>query len=131
MSKSQAGVSLLLEIVVGLGIFTVALLLVFGVLASSARSSSQAREYAVALHLARENMERLCSLPYPNVVTETAVEFPLGSVVNGVASTVSYQVITEVVEVNPGEQKSVVVTVEWQHSETTRRVRLESLRVQL
>jgi type II secretory pathway pseudopilin PulG len=55
--KKSAGVSLLLEVLIGLGIFLIAFLFVYGVFPMSQRSLAEGRNQMVANNIAREFME--------------------------------------------------------------------------
>lgn len=55
--KSKRGVSLLLEVIIGLGIFLIAFLFVYGVFPMSQRALAEGRNQMVANNLAREFME--------------------------------------------------------------------------
>ncbi|MCA9796480.1 MAG: hypothetical protein KC910_31950 [Candidatus Eremiobacteraeota bacterium] len=128
MRRSDRGISLLLEIVFGLGIFAVALLLVFGVFVTTRRSSTQARNYSLALHEARNTLEQEASKAYASVVAIPApgnlVTVP--TLVNGQPGKVVFNVTTEVNETIPGERKEVRVTVAWSEEGIDRKVELET-----
>ena len=119
---------MLLEIVFGLGIFAVALLLVFGVFVTTRRSSTQARNYSLALHEARNTLEQEASKAYASVVAIPApgnlVTVP--TLVNGQPGKVVFNVTTEVNETIPGERKEVRVTVVWSEEGIDRKVELET-----
>ena len=55
--NKSAGVSLLLEVLIGLGIFLIAFLFVYGVFPMSQRSLAEGRNQMVANNIAREFME--------------------------------------------------------------------------
>lgn len=124
--------SLLLETVVGLGIFTVALLIIFGIFGTVGRSSGQARDHSLATHLARETLDRERSRPYASVDDVPLTVVPVNYTMKGVTGTTTFNVVVDVTEVVPGERKDVLVTVSWDEGTTmTREVRLETFVVSL
>jgi hypothetical protein len=113
--------TLLLETVVGLGIFTAAMLLIFGLFASSQKATVSSKNLAVAADLARETMETELTKGYAGVTDLGPVDIPMPTTVDGVETTTTYtsevQVFDEAASSadNPFAfpRKRILVTVSW------------------
>lgn len=62
--QGRRGLSLLLEVIFGIGIFSVCMLMVFSLFPTSHRSLTQAKNYGFAGNLARQIMEQERALGY-------------------------------------------------------------------
>ena len=117
--RSDSGMTLLLEIVLGLGIFTAALLFIMGIFTMSHKSTTSAKNLAVASQLAREVMEQQIAIGYPSIVTLAPVEVPMPATINGVDVITNFTVLVEAVEEPAGAppndfaKKRVLVTINW------------------
>lgn len=129
--RSERGVSLLLEAVLGIGIFAVSLLLVFGIFPSSQRSVTQAKDLAVAHNLAREFLEEELAKAYVDVAASGPTPLPISTTVNGETTTTQFEVTVQVTEEVPNRRKAVTVLVNWDFGEIRREVRLEGYAVDL
>lgn len=137
---AAAGASLLLEVVFGIAIFSVSLLLLFGIFPTAQRSVNQARDVGIANNLAREFLERERALPYGDVgnITQAATAPPelvtVPTVVNGVNGQTTFEVTVAVAEPEPGKRKVITVVVAWHEGsgplEVDREVGLECFKVQ-
>jgi type II secretory pathway pseudopilin PulG len=134
-SKAR-GMTLLLEVIIGLGIFSVSILLIFGLFASSQKATASAKNLAVAADLAKEVMETELSKGYDGV-GPSSVDIPMPTTVDGVATTTVYKTeveVNEVIEKAPFDfpRKRILVTVSW--DEVTgmkgRKTQLETILVQ-
>jgi len=123
--------SLLLETMVGLGIFAVVILILFAVFAAVGRSNSQAREHTMARNLTREALERECSRPYALVVDVPGQVVVGNFTSNGVVSSTEFLVEVKVTELVPNERKSVVARTTWRFGNISRQVQLESFVVSI
>lgn len=127
--NGRRGVALLLETVVGLGLFAVAIIIFFGIFTTVGRSAAQARNHSVALHLARELMERERSKDYAAVDDVGLAVVPVSATMNGVDTTMQYNTEVYVNEEVAGERKNVLVTVSWAEGAVRREVQLETFKV--
>ena len=134
MKSRRRGVSLLLETIVTLGIFTMALLITMGIITSVSQSSAQSREYTLARDTARQAMEQQRTLAYGSIGAPPPapylVSVPFTN--NGQSLTIDYNVTITVDEPAPvGERKDILVTVSWKHGDLTRQIQLETSAVNL
>jgi hypothetical protein len=119
--------SLLLEALVGMGLFATAVLMTLSLFPSAASALSQAKEVGEANALARDVMENQLAKSYSNIV---AVPGPSGYNVTNVdrGALVTQQFIYSVDVTQPtGYQnyKSLNVTVKWTHGNLLRQVQLQ------
>ena len=128
--QCRRGVGMLLEVVIGLGLFSVAVLLVFGVFASSRRAAAQSRSYTLATHLCRENLEREAAKNYPSVVTVAPIPTPVTFTSNGQPITQEFSVELLVNEEVANQRKEVRSRVLWQEGQLQRQVELRTYVVQ-
>ncbi|MGE0494784.1 MAG: hypothetical protein AB7S38_36575 [Vulcanimicrobiota bacterium] len=131
------GVSLLLEVLFGFGLFAVALLLVFGLFPTSHRATTSTKNLAIASDLAREFMEQELANDFGSIASRPPVDIPVPVTVNGVASQTTFTVGVDVFPEAPGappnnfERKRVLVTVTWpEGTGAIRSTRLESYAIQ-
>ena len=134
MKSRRRGVSLLLETIVTLGLFTMALLVTMGIITSVSQSSAQSREYTLARETARQAMEQLRVLPYASIGVPPPAPYlvvvPFTN--NGQSLAIEYNVTISVNEPAPaGERKDILVTVSWKHGDLIRRIQLETSAVNL
>ena len=121
----------MLEAIIGLGIFAVVVLVIFGIFGSVGRSNAQARQHAMARNLARQALDRELGKPYASVISVAPTMVSGFFTSNGVDSRVDYQVEVVVTELVANERKSVLSRVRWDHGEIQRKVELESFVVSL
>jgi len=119
--RRGAGISLLLEVILGLGLFSITLLLLFALFPSSQRALVQSKNYAQANGLAREIMEQeRTKQPFSAIVDLPAFTRQLESTTNGVASNTTFVVTSNVTDLSttaggdPFNMKGVRVTVRWE-----------------
>lgn len=136
--RCERGVTLLLEVVFGIALFSIALLFLFGIFPNAQRSMTLSRNVGIAQNLAREYIEIERALPYADVgnvspaATSPPEVVPITSTVNGVTSTTDFRVTLNVVETIAGKRKVITATVEWDYGTgagQTRNVTLETYKV--
>lgn len=112
--KRTAGISLLLEILVGLGLFGLGMLLTMGLFPGAQAAASQAKNLSLATNLARGVMEQVRGMPYASITSIASTDVPQGVEVNGVQAV---QLFSYQVDVDPPpagrDFKNVVVSVNW------------------
>lgn len=101
------GVVLLLEVVVGLGVFVAAILFVFGIFASSQKATVSSKNLAIASDLGREAMETELARGYDDLATSAPVNLPIETEVDGVKTTTTFTTEVKVTEIPPGKNKGV------------------------
>ena len=89
-SKARRGAALLLESILGIGLFSIAFLVVLGLFASIAHTNSQSRQYALAHQLARTVLEREIHKAYASVLDVSPQLVPLPFENNGNLGTVDF-----------------------------------------
>lgn len=109
---------MVLEVVVGFGIFTIALLLIFGLFTTSRKATTTSKNLAVAVDLASQVMETELALGYAAVDSRDPQVIPLTTLVDGSPVTIEYVSEVTVTTVPSGstfsfEHKRVVVTISW------------------
>ena len=105
--NKHTGIVLLLEVVVGLGVFVAAILFVFGIFASSQKATVSSKNLAIASDLAREAMETELARGYDDLTTSAPVNVPIETEVDGVKTTTTFTTEVTVTEVPPGKNKGV------------------------
>lgn len=121
MQKRNAGVSLLLEALLGIGIFGAVMLVVFSLFPSTHASLAQARRYSEALNLAREHAELVRALGYPAgappvpPLAQYPMPLPVSVVVDGKATETLYTVTVNraLAGTAPDDLCTINVTVAW------------------
>ena len=126
------GVSLLLEIVVGLGIFLVAFLLVYGVFPMSQRALAEARNQLVANSIAREFLEaerdkRLSRVAHGQGEIVVSDSRRGDHTVEGRESDVEYLVTISGRDGPVDGTREVTVLVEWSYGGLRHQTSLESI----
>ena len=127
MTRSR-GVSLLLESVLGLGLFALALLFSLGIIVGVAKTSAEAREYTLARQTAQQVMEQYRGLPYASIAIPPPIPY-LVSVPftnDGVSAALDLTVTLTITEPVANQRKDVLVNVSWTHGSLVRSVLLES-----
>jgi hypothetical protein len=123
------GVSLLLEVIFGLGLFSVSLLMLFGIFPTSHRAVTQAKNVSLATNLARELLEGELVKGFANAGVPVAgtVIIPKSGLVNGEPVTTNFD-CTVTVTPHPVEAnvKVVVSRVAWREGPIQRDVTLQS-----
>jgi hypothetical protein len=123
--RNRTGVSLLLEVIIGLGVFAASLLIALGVISFSDRASVGARNHAVALNLARATLESELSKVFADIVDDTG-NIVIVSERSGVESPTQFDISVDVSPEPPDpERRHVEVTVSWRENNVTKRVSLE------
>jgi hypothetical protein len=129
--------ALLLEIVVGLGIFAGSMLFVMGIFTMSHKSTTSTKNLSVAGDLAREHMEQEIARGYASLITRAPVDIPVAATINGVQTSTVYTIAVEVFTEAPGPppnnfaRKRLLVTVSWREGTgADRSTRLETYVVQ-
>ncbi|MBI3925355.1 MAG: hypothetical protein HY319_07450 [Armatimonadetes bacterium] len=123
------GISLLLEVVFGIGLFAASLLLIFGVLPTSHRALTQAKNLALANGIARELLEQELARDFDTIDSSAGIPYPRQVIVNGVQATTQFTgavAVTVLDTAPPFDRKRVVATVMWTEGPIRRQVRLES-----
>lgn len=133
VSNKIRGVVLLLEVVIGLGIFAATLLFVMGIFTISHRTTTSSKNLAVASNLCREVMEQEVVQGYSAVDTRPAVDVPIVATIDGQDVTTVYRVTVEVTQEPAGpppdnfRRKRLLVTVGWHEGGgTDRTAKLET-----
>ncbi|MCE7872909.1 hypothetical protein DYH09_21365 [bacterium CPR1] len=118
--------SMLLEIIFGLGLFCVSLLLLFGIFPTSHRATTQAKNVLVATNLAREHLETTMARGYANAANWGPQATTVLGEVNGVAVSTTFTCqVTVAAQGWPGVN-NVVSEVSWTEGSIARSVRLQS-----
>ena len=121
MKKRVAGVSLLLEALLGIGIFGAVMLVVFSLFPSTHASLAQARRYSEAVNLAREHAELVRALGFPAgappvpALPQYPMPLPVSVVVDGKAAETIYTVTVNraLSGTAPDDLCMINVTVAW------------------
>lgn len=118
---------MLLETVLGLGIFAVCLLMLFSIFPTSHRSTTQAKNVSLATNLARERLEWQLALGHDDAASVPPTVIPKGCRINGEDTQVEFVCTVTVTDVAsmPGV-RNVVSLVEWKEGPINRRVDLQS-----
>lgn len=138
--EGRRAISLLLEVLFGVGLFATAMLLIFGVFPTSQRSLAGAKNLMVANDLARMIMEQkkvqaetaATRADWQAVVDEGPIPVTVPVVVNGVASETTFNWDLAVVDVNDKtvsgnlDRKRLTVTISWQEGARFRSTVLET-----
>lgn len=96
----ERGVSLLLEAALGLGIFTVALLMLFAVFPLAHRSLTQARNHEIATNLAKDFLEQELRKDYDSVQNlASPIQVIVPATSDGVNVSLRFNISIEVDEV--------------------------------
>jgi hypothetical protein len=127
MSRRR-GLSLLLECLIGIGIFAVAMLMAMGLYPASHNSMTHAKELTWAGELAHQVMEQQLSKPYDDIVdvaasADTRVAYT--GVYNGRQVATEYIYDVAVGSKAGTELRTLLVTVRWNHGPHDRSVVLE------
>ncbi|HIB67254.1 MAG TPA: hypothetical protein EYO33_19655 [Phycisphaerales bacterium] len=128
---------MLLEVVIGFGVFATAVLFLFGLFATSKKAQASSKNLAIASELCREAMERELAKGYAGITTEPPIPNPhappMESTVNGVTSKTYFQLSVDVNELlvtaDSVPRKLVTVTVSWDGVTGPRKVELETILV--
>lgn len=123
LAKRRRGVSLLLEIVIGLGIFAGAILLALGVVSFSERATVGARNRSVALNLARAALDSELSKSFASVESSSGSIVVVGERA-GVKSPIPFTMSILVTDLG-SDQKHVVCEVSWRETNMVRKVNVE------
>lgn len=120
----RRGVILLLEVVVGMGLFLLAVLFIFGVFVTSQKATVSSKNLAIGSDLAKEVMETELARGYTDLVSSAPVNTPIETEVDGVLTTTTFTSEVSVTEIPPGTEpgvddfgrKIVRVTISWPES---------------
>ena len=127
---NKRGFSLLLECLIGLAVFAVAILMTMSLYPVADRSLGQARDLATANQLAHRVMERTLAQPYAAVVPIPAsadTHYLIQDSHSG--NMASKEFIYQVDISNPtgaSQLKIVQVKINWTHGETRRELKIQS-----
>ncbi|HXE71831.1 MAG TPA: hypothetical protein VNO81_04140 [Candidatus Nitrosotenuis sp.] len=123
MLRTRTGYSLI-ELMMGMGIFASAFLLLMGAFPTSASALHQAQSYMVASHLAEEEMAGIADRPFDQIASATR-SVSMTSTNQGSQQTLTYTVQTTVTQ--PATYlKRVQVVVSWTIGRRTFQSALES-----
>lgn len=121
--RARAGVSLLLEALLGIGLFGTVMLVVFSLFPSTHASLAQARRYTEAVNLAREHADLVRALGFPTGAPPVpalpqyvpSMPVPVSVVVDGQPSETLYQVAVNrtMAGTAPDDLCLINVTVSW------------------
>lgn len=125
--KRRAGVSLLLEVVIGLGVFAGAVLVSLGVISFSDRAAVGARNHTTALSLCKGALDNELSKTFGSVA-DSVNTLPIQNENAGVVSSVNFQVSVKVTNI-AANQDLVTVEVSWPENNRTRKVTLQGYSV--
>ena len=120
---------LLLEVLVGIGVFSVALLLLFGVFPATHRAETMANNLNVANGLALEYLERELAKPYDGIADSGPFPIPIVTTVNGVDTVRDFEITVSETELDLDRRRLVNVRVQWMQGEIQRRVEVEGYAV--
>lgn len=125
------GIALLLELVIGLGIFSVSMLAMLSIFPSSHRAMTEAKNYAMASSLARDYMDQERGRAY---ALPQARNFPVvgTAVVDGKSlnTTFTVDIAHQMYELGtPTERRGIEVRVSWAEGATRREVFYESFEI--
>lgn len=107
------GMSLLLEVLLGLGLFGLCMLLVMGLFPTTFASSAQARNLSLAANLAREVCEQVKAEGYSAAVPRSWTPVTLTTEINGVKSAQEFSYNVDVTPIAGRPLKDVVIQVRW------------------
>lgn len=124
MRQRRRGISIL-EVLIGLAVFSTAFLMCLGIFPTAARAVTQARSQAQATRIAEAEMERLMSLPYADLANSLATVQGQATIA-GRDVPVTFSVQTTATDVH-SDLKRLHVLVSWS-SDITHYVRLETYR---
>lgn len=132
-SGCKRGISLLLEVVLGLGIFTSALLLMLSVFPSVHRGLTQAKNYRTATAIATSALEREMTreylpMPGPQNYLDRVVTTLDGKTVT---TDFTVDIVRQTFDPGlPGEYQTIQVRVSWTEATIDREVLYETFKIQ-
>jgi type II secretory pathway pseudopilin PulG len=133
MSRSRLGFSMLLECLVGIGIFAVAVLMAMGLYPAAHGALTQAKQMNVATQLSHQVMEQALSRGWDAVVDippGPSTEFVYPMQQEGRDINLRYQYEVDVQGPASGSKlKKILVTVRWTQGKHKRSVFVESYKV--
>ena len=121
--------SLLLEVVVGLGVFVVAALIMIGTFPTFHRALTAAKNYSTASYVARDFMERERALAGQPTVTPRTFPYPVTYSIDGKIITTVFQVDIAYQTYDaslPQARRGVQVRVTWSEGPIRREVFYET-----
>ena len=130
--RSRRGMSLLLEVVLGLGIFAGALLLMFSIFPTVHRSLTEAKNYRTASAIAASFAEREMLQSYSPIPAPQVFPYPVVSVLDGKSVTTNFTVNITRQAFETGlatEYQSIQVRVQWSEGAIAREVFYETFKV--
>ena len=141
--RKQSGAVLLLEVVIGFGIFVSAILLMFGLFTSSQRATVSSKNLMIAGDLAKEVMETELIRGFGGVSNQAATDILMPTLVDGdpdKPEAVNYTTFVSQVQVFPESatdppfdfrRKRVLVTISWREvNGVNRKTQLETYLVE-
>ena len=129
MMRGRKRGALLLETLLGLGIFATALLLSFGAFPNGQKATNLSRNYLLARSLARDYLDRELLKDFGSVVDIAPFPAPRTVTSNGVTTTVDFEVEIIVDVLDPGPpiaRNNVRSVVRWAEGPFQREVFYES-----
>lgn len=129
MRPSSRGVSLLLEALLGLGIFAVSILVVLALIPGGHDSLNKGKNRMLATVICRDVLDQRKARAYDAIVTEAPFPLVRGTRIDGNDVNSEFTVTVSVAPLTaaPYESKDLLVGVEWTESESTRRVQIETI----
>lgn len=124
--------SLLLEVVLGLGIFAGALLLMFSIFPTVHRSLTEAKNYRTASAIAASFAEREMLQSYSPIPAPQVFPYPVVSVLDGKSVTTDFTVniARQTFDTGlPTEYQSIQVRVQWNEGAIAREVFYETFKI--
>jgi len=125
---TERGMSLLLEVITGLGIFVCSLLFVVGYFPVAQKSLAWSRHYIHANHLAHSRMETELARPFEAVASTPIEAVSYEDKAHGNKGRADFEVGTVVADIAGSRLKRVTVTVAWHFAETERQIRLTTVK---
>lgn len=124
--RSRGG--LLLEVLLGLGIFATAILLAFGVFPNSRRAAVQSRNYTVANAIARDYLERELAKDFASITSYGPLPEERYVTMDGRDITLPFDVemVVTPITTTPIERSNVKCVVGWQDGEQRKEVFYET-----
>jgi type II secretory pathway pseudopilin PulG len=109
----RRGISLLLEVLLGLGLFGLGMLMVMGLFPTTFASSAQARNLSLATNLAREVCEQVKGQGYNDALSRPWTPVTFNSEINGQTAVQQFAYDVDVTEIAGRPLKNLTVRVRW------------------
>lgn len=127
--RTSLGVSLLLEALLGLGIFSISILVILALIPGGHDSLNKGKNRMLATVICRDILDQRKSRDYDSILTEAPFPVVRGTRIdnNEVSTDFTVTVTTLPLTPAPNESQSLLVSVEWTESNSVRRVQLETI----